>query len=304
MKFSIILPTYNRADTYLKEAIDSVISQTYKNWELLIIDNHSADNTDELISNYKEERIELLKIHNNGNIAKSRNLGIKNASGDYTALLDSDDYWDKKKLEICAGFLNKESDCGMCHSEIWKYPNRTIQKNYGRIPFTFSNLLNSGNLISLSSTIIHTDILNDLGGFDENSKIITAEDYDLWIRLAKNHYDIKFLREPLGTFRVHDKSESSNVENNINAICNVITKHAKINKLTDKKKKFALSNAWQIAGKTYQINSLRLQSLKAYLRSIMCNFKNIKSYFLILSLITPYDLVLNTYIKYKNEKNN
>ena len=61
MKFSIILPTYNRADTYLKDAIDSVINQTHKDWELLIIDNHSTDKTDELIQNYNDERIRLLK---------------------------------------------------------------------------------------------------------------------------------------------------------------------------------------------------------------------------------------------------
>ena len=88
MKFSIILPTYNRAGTYLKGAIDSIVSQSYDNWELLIIDNHSQDFTDELIDSYKDHRIKTYKIHNIVNIAKSRNLGIKNSSGDYISLID------------------------------------------------------------------------------------------------------------------------------------------------------------------------------------------------------------------------
>ena len=76
MKFSIILPTYNRADTYLKDAIDSVINQTHKDWELLIIDNHSTDKTDELIQNYNDIRIRLFKINNMG-ILKIKEFGHK-----------------------------------------------------------------------------------------------------------------------------------------------------------------------------------------------------------------------------------
>ena len=108
MKFSIILPTYNRADTYLKDAIDSVVNQSYINWELLIIDNHSTDNTDELIGSYKDDRIKLYKIRNNGNIAKSRNLGLKKSKGEYIAFLDSDDIWKKDKLKIQLKFMKKK----------------------------------------------------------------------------------------------------------------------------------------------------------------------------------------------------
>ena len=304
MKFSIILPTYNRADTYLKDAIDSVINQTHKDWELLIIDNHSTDKTDELIQNYNDKRIRLFKINNGGNIAKSRNLGIKNATGDYIALLDSDDYWDVKKLQKCSSILSKKPKCGVCHSEIWKYPHRTVQKNYGKIPFTFNNLINIGNLLSLSSTIIHTKILNDLDGFDESNKIITAEDYDLWIRLAKMNYNIIFHKDPLGTYRIHENSESSNVEKNINSICNVIRKHFKNNNLNNKEKNYSLSNVWQTAGKIYQKKSLRYESFKSYIKSLTHNYTNIKSYFLILSLLFPYELLLDKYLKYKDERNN
>ena len=88
MKFSIILPTYNRAESFLSRAIESVINQTYIDWELIIIDNNSIDNTKNLIESYKNNQIKLYNISNNGNIAKSRNLGISKASGDYIAFLD------------------------------------------------------------------------------------------------------------------------------------------------------------------------------------------------------------------------
>jgi len=142
MKFSIILPTYNRADTYLKDAIDSIVSQSYDNWELLIIDNHSQDFTDELIDSYKDHRIKTYKIHNNGNIAKSRNLGIKKSSGDYIALIDSDDFWHKDKLKTSLEYLKKYKSNGLCHSEYWLYETgKTETRHYGSTGFSYNNLL-------------------------------------------------------------------------------------------------------------------------------------------------------------------
>ena len=95
--FSVVIPNFNHG-RYLKEAIDSVLSQDYKNWELLIIDNYSTDNSDEVISSYNDSRIRFFKINNEGIIAKSRNLGIKNAKAKWIAFLDSDDIWYYNKL--------------------------------------------------------------------------------------------------------------------------------------------------------------------------------------------------------------
>ena len=101
---SIIIPTYKRVEK-LKRAIDSVLSQTFTNWEIIIIDNHSLDGTKELVDNYNNPKIKMLLIKNNGNIAKSRNLGIKKSKGKYLALLDSDDLWVPNKLQICINAL-------------------------------------------------------------------------------------------------------------------------------------------------------------------------------------------------------
>ena len=109
---SIIIPTYKRVEK-LKRAIDSVLSQTFTNWELIIIDNHSLDGTKELVDDYNNPKIKMLLIKNNGNIAKSRNLGIKKSNGKYLALLDSDDLWVPNKLQICINALKKKNNISL-----------------------------------------------------------------------------------------------------------------------------------------------------------------------------------------------
>ena len=88
---SIVIPTYNRS-LFLERSIKSIINQTYQNWEIIVIDNNSTDDTDLVLEKYKEKKILIKKINNEGIIAKSRNLGIKLAKGEYIAFLDSDDW--------------------------------------------------------------------------------------------------------------------------------------------------------------------------------------------------------------------
>ncbi|EMO04349.1 glycosyltransferase-like protein, family 2 domain protein, partial [Leptospira interrogans serovar Icterohaemorrhagiae str. Verdun HP] len=95
---SVVIPTYNHSD-FLKLSLASVINQTYLNWEAIVIDNHSNDNTDEVVSSFGNSKVRLTKIKNNGVISVSRNLGIKEAKGDWISFLDSDDLWFPNKLE-------------------------------------------------------------------------------------------------------------------------------------------------------------------------------------------------------------
>ena len=95
---SVVIPTYNHAK-FLGRALQSVLDQTYPSWEALVIDNHSQDDTNEVVKSFDDPRIRLLKIHNHGVIAASRNLGMREANGEWIAFLDSDDFWYPKKLE-------------------------------------------------------------------------------------------------------------------------------------------------------------------------------------------------------------
>ncbi|MBA7530747.1 UDP-Glc:alpha-D-GlcNAc-diphosphoundecaprenol beta-1,3-glucosyltransferase WfgD [subsurface metagenome] len=95
---SVVMPTYNHG-RFIGDAINSVLNQTYRNLELIIIDNFSEDNTEKIVTSYKDDRIKYLKFKNNGVIASSRNYGIKHSRGEYIAFLDSDDVWLPEKLE-------------------------------------------------------------------------------------------------------------------------------------------------------------------------------------------------------------
>ena len=287
MKISIILPTYNRAESFLARAIDSVVNQSYKDWELIVIDNNSTDNTRDLIDSYKNNQIHLYNISNNGNIAKSRNLGISKAKGNFIAFLDSDDYWELDKLEKCAAILKNNLDYdGVCHAEYWLYPDKSkLIKKYGpKRYFSYTNLLMRGNSVSLSAMIINKHNIMLANSFSENTEMITAEDYDLWIKLAKNETNIGFTNEPLGYYQIHDISESSNILRNTNAVITVIRSHLRDNKIL---LRLALANCWKNTGKQFYLNYSNYESCKSYLISVKYNFMNIKIYLLILSTIIP-----------------
>ena len=296
MKISIILPTYNRAELFLKRAIDSVINQSYEDWELIIIDNNSTDNTKGLVDSYNNNQIYLYNISNNGNIAKSRNLGISKAKGDFIAFLDSDDYWKHDKLKKCTAILENNLDYdGVCHAEYWLYPNRNkVIKEYGpERYFSYTDLLVRGNSVSLSAMIISKQNIVAVKSFSENKEVITAEDYDLWIKLAKNNSHIIFTEEPLGYYQIHDTSESSNISRNTNAIISVIKSH-----LRDQKKmlNIALANCWKNSGKQFYLNCSNYESFKSYLKSLKYDSMNIKIYLLILTTLIPaefYKYIVN-----------
>ena len=101
------MPNYN--SKFLERAIKSVFNQSYSNWELIIIDNFSNNNPEDVIKKFKNEKISFLKFRNNNNIAKSRNYGIKNSKYDWIAFLDSDDVWEKDKLFVFKKILKKKS---------------------------------------------------------------------------------------------------------------------------------------------------------------------------------------------------
>ena len=118
---SVIIPSYNRGYC-LKRCINSVLKQTYKNIECIIVDNYSYDKTDKIISNIKDSRLKLYKINNEGIIAKSRNLGINYSKGEIIAFLDSDDWWMENKLQLCIEEIINGADFVYHNLEV-KYPS-------------------------------------------------------------------------------------------------------------------------------------------------------------------------------------
>ena len=194
MKISVIIPTFNRKHT-LQRAIDSVLAQTFKPYEIIIVDDGSKDGTKEwLLQNYPS--VQYIHQPNNG-VSSARNKGIQISQGSWIALLDSDDEWMPEKLEYQRRFLEVNRDSSFCHTnEIWirngvRVNQKKKHKKYGGD--IFKHCLDICR-ISPSSSIIKKDVFEEVGAFDES--LTVCEDYDLWLRVTAK-FNILFLDEPL-----------------------------------------------------------------------------------------------------------
>lgn len=213
---SVVMPTYNHAN-YISLAIDSVRSQTYTNWELIIVDNFSDDGTLDLIKNYSPDaRIKFLQINNNGIIAKSRNLGINNAAGSWVAFLDSDDVWFPNKLQTISTYLNDRSDLMYHHMIVTdknsqKLKNEKIRSRKLGLPILTDLLLN-GNTIATSSVVVRKRCILEIGGMDESQELIGTEDYNTWLRISKISDRFTLVPKYLGAYRLHTSNLSKEGE--------------------------------------------------------------------------------------------
>ena len=222
---TVVIPTFNHAKL-LRRALDSVVAQTFDNWEAIVINNFSTDETIKVVESYQDDRIKLINFKNNGVIAASRNQGIKNARGTYIAFLDSDDNWYSEKLQKCVEYANQGAQF-ICHGEKWINSDLSTREiMYGPANrATYLSLLFRGNCISTSATCIETALLRSVDGFDESTEIVTAEDYDLWMRLAATNPKTVFIPEILGEFHRLSDSASSAVLRNLSSEKIVLQKH-------------------------------------------------------------------------------
>ena len=202
--FSVIIPNYNHAK-YLPRAIESVINQTLSNWEILIIDNHSSDETEKVVNPYLSEKIHLFKIHNNGIIAASRNLGITHSKGEWIAFLDSDDWWSETKLEENL-LMIKQFEADLIYHDLYivkdkkniTHNERTRGEDISNKPWEY--LLNYGNSIPNSSVVVRKSCIESIGGISEERTCISWEDYDTWLRLAQNGFLFRKINKVLGYY--------------------------------------------------------------------------------------------------------
>ncbi len=200
---SIIIPSFNRA-ALLKRAIKSVQNQTYKNWEIIIVDNFSNDETDLIIEPLLSDKIKIKKINNNGVIAKSRNVGIDNARGEYIAFLDSDDWWRSTKLELVLKEFEKYKKIDLIYHNCYLiYENK---KKFSRCRMLYNNqyqdLIINGNTIITSSVIVKKDCLKQVNLFSQDENKIGWEDYDLWLKIAKKKLKIHLCKKYLGNYYI------------------------------------------------------------------------------------------------------
>lgn len=209
---TVIIPTYNRAAT-IRRAIDSVLEQSYKNLELIIVDDCSSDDTVQIVHSYCDKRINLICLPQNGGANAARNKGINAAKGEYIAFQDSDDEWLEDKLAIQIDYMNRarKKVCYCQHTLITdtkriNIPEHTNQKEIYEEKIV--DLLRKMNVISTQTLIIHKEVVEKIGMFDETLKRL--QDYEFVIRICQK-YDISYVDQALvNVYRLNDCISNNN----------------------------------------------------------------------------------------------
>lgn len=297
---SVILPTYNRA-SLLPRAIQSVLNQTYKNFELIIIDDHSNDNTDKVVKEFKDNRVRYIRHKENKGAAAARNTGIRLAKGKYIAFQDSDDEWLPKKLERqIIIFENLSPKYGVVYSGYWRIskeqktylPSIDINKKEGNI---HKSLLNT-SFVPMVTVICRKGYFKKAGLFDE--KLPRLQDWELCLRISKR-YKFKFIDEPLVV--VYHQSTNS-ISNNIDALIEayelILEKHKKDykkNKLILGKRLTILADVYARTGNFKNAKRVYRDALK-----LNMNIKYILAFVLIILFPSKiYNKILNKFINYE-----
>lgn len=196
MNISVVIPTFNRSQTIVR-AIDSVLNQTHRDFELIIVDDGSTDHTFELVeSHYKDSRLKLIRQRNLG-VSAARNLGIESCSHDWIAFLDSDDQWLPNKLSVQIEKLKQNENIRFIHSnEYWIKNGKKINipKKFDKGPHDIFYRSLQTCLISPSTVLAKKSLLKEYDMFDTSFEI--CEDYDLWLKVLANE-DVGFCEEYL-----------------------------------------------------------------------------------------------------------
>ena len=203
---SILMNCFN-GELYLREAIESILKQSYKNWELIFWDNKSIDNSIKIASSYKDKRIKIFESREHTNLGQARKNALRKTKGDYLAFLDVDDFWQKDKLKSQIR-LFKKNEVGIVFTNCL-YFSQKRKKNLYSLNKKFevnTNLLITNYPLSLNSIMIDINKLKDLEyHFDKNYNHIC--DFDLMVRLSSIS-KVKYLNKSLSAWRIHENNES------------------------------------------------------------------------------------------------
>lgn len=224
-RVAVVIPTYNQAD-YMRECIASVIGQSVADWQMIVVNNFSDDNTESVVAEFNDPRIRQVNFHNNGVIAASRNLGAAETIAPWIAFLDSDDIWRPDKLARCLEAATGETDVighglrMMRDSEI-----RLLHPSGPVARASFRRMLFDGGCLTPSASLIRREMFERVGGFCEAPEMRTAEDYDLWLRLALANARFAFLDDFLTDYRLHNTNASSSITTHMNATLRIVNHH-------------------------------------------------------------------------------
>jgi len=223
---SVVIPTYNRAGL-LGRAVQSVLNQTFQDFEIIIVDDGSTDKTEEVVKSFKNELTRYIRHEKNRGANAARNTGIKAARGEYVAFQDSGDEWLPQKLEKqMKVFENASPDVGVVYTGFWRIigdkktyePSSKVAKKEGDI----HSILLYENFIDTPTSVVRKACFRKVGMFDE--RLPRLQEWELWIRISK-FYRFKFIDGPLVNTYLHPDSISLNQEATIRARKFILEKH-------------------------------------------------------------------------------
>jgi len=223
---SVVVATHNHAH-FLPECLASVKAQTYEDYELIVVDNGSVDNTKEIVYNLAWDKLKYYYQEDTGSVAGSRNTGIRLARGKYIAFLDSDDLWHERKLEEVMKLLEGNSEIDIIsHAMFQKEEGKEkIFMSVGPLRKNMFAFLLGGNRLLGSATVVKKNVLCEVQGFNERKDFVHAEDYDLWLKIAYSNGKFFFISEPLGEYRIHASNLSRDFVTVFQHEINVLNAH-------------------------------------------------------------------------------
>jgi len=204
-RVSVVIPTYNRADL-ISETIDSVINQTYRNYEIIVVDDGSTDDTPAILGRYGKH-IRVIRQENQGE-GEARNTGIRAAQGEYVAFLDSDDLWRPAKLEKQMDLLARSPQVAWVYCDAYVFESKTgkimrlISKGNHPYEGQVAGRLLTCNFIPSPTPMIRRSVFDEMGFFN---KSLIGVDWDMWLRIA-TRYPIRRAPEVLAGYRIHQGS--------------------------------------------------------------------------------------------------
>jgi glycosyltransferase involved in cell wall biosynthesis len=285
-KVSTLIPSYNAAK-YLPVAIKSVINQTYDDWEIVIIDDGSTDNTRAVVEPYGRAlggKLQYVYQSNRG-LPAARNSGIRHARGELIALLDADDSWLPARLARGVEVMNADKNIGLVHSKVARID---VDGNVVRYPIYPSKYL-SGRIarhiytrrahISCPSVLFRKACLDSVGMFDE--AMATTEDRDLWFRIAER-FEIAYIDEVLANWRVTPGSMSSNLNKMRDGQIAFAHKHYEKGACTQAELHEALAEIHREQGDAFFSGGEVARSIKLYFRSVLYNPRRARNLYMLL----------------------
>ena len=211
---SIIIPTYNRSDLLLR-AVNSVLSQSYTDYELIIVDDYSSDNTQEVISSFSDTRIISIQRERNGGLSAARNTGIEQARGEYIAFLDDDDEWVPEKLTEQVAFMDSlPPKVGMIYGwvDVFDDQGRLIRQNKATLRGDiFEEVLRGCTLCGCSGQLARASAVREIGGFDE--KLRRGIDGDYIRRICQRYHVEVMPKTVLNYYTGHSRISDSSPKN-------------------------------------------------------------------------------------------